>query len=148
MSVTFLSNDSHYSNVMSILGWLNALFGSAKPVGRAETVVYEALPGQEEVHTLWDYLEFQDNTQASHVVKVLGFEEWIDMEEIRRRIRELFGISYENDRSLYPYIKTLVDVGLLEINNVGGKRKWRKRELLVRLKAKKKLEETIELQTA
>ena len=59
------------------------------------------------------------------------------MDEIKRRIRELFSIEYKNDRSLYPYIKTLVDVGLLESISVGGKRKWRKKELIMKIKESK-----------
>ncbi|MFH0714978.1 MAG: hypothetical protein V1977_04450 [Candidatus Diapherotrites archaeon] len=133
---------------MGFWEWLKQTLGSQKQASGAGNVVYEALPGEEEIHTLWDYLQLLDNTQASHVVKVLGFEEWVSMEEIRRRIEELFGVHYENDRSLYPYIKTLVDCGLLEISNVGGKRKWRKKELLIRLKAKKKEEIKAELRVA
>jgi len=60
----------------------------------------------------------------------------VPMDEIKRRIRELFSIEYKNDRSLYPYIKTMVDVGLLESINAGGKRKWRKRDLIIKVKEK------------
>ena len=60
------------------------------------------------------------------------------MDEVRRRIFDLFQVDYENERSLYPYLKTMVDVGLIESNNVGGKRKWRKKDLLIKLEKKKK----------
>lgn len=92
----------------------------------------------EEIHTVWDYLKFQENTQAFHISSVIGFEEWISMEEMRRRIKDVFGIDYLNNRSLYAYIKTMGDIGLFEIINTGGKRRWRKRELLIRIKAGKK----------
>ncbi|HLC80081.1 MAG TPA: hypothetical protein VJG83_06750 [archaeon] len=95
----------------------------------------------EEIHSVWDYIKLNENTQAAHIAAVLGFDEWIAMEEILRRIKELFGMDYKNDRSLYPYIKTLVDVGLIETTNVGGKKKWRKRDVLIKLKAKKRIEE-------
>ncbi len=88
------------------------------------------------IYSLWDYIKLVDNTQAHHILSVIGFDEWVPMDEIKRRINELFSIDYKNDRSLYPYIKTLVDVGLLESSNVGGKRKWRKRELILKLKEK------------
>ncbi|VVC00193.1 Uncharacterised protein [uncultured archaeon] len=89
---------------------------------------------REEIHSIWDYLKLNENTQASHIIAVLGFDEWISMEEIMRRIRELFHVDYQNDRSLYPYIKTLVDVGLVETQSTGGKKKWRKRDTLIKLK--------------
>ena len=66
------------------------------------------------------------------------------MDEIRRRIWDLFQIEYKNDRSLYPYLKTMVDLGLIETSNIGGRRKWRKKDLLVKLNEKKELKETIE----
>lgn len=93
---------------------------------------------KEEVHSIWDYLEFVENSQAFHIVGIVGFEEWIDMEEIKRRIQEIYGIEYGNDRSLYPYIKTLADAGLFESTSAGGRRKWRKRDLLIRIGAEKR----------
>jgi hypothetical protein len=60
------------------------------------------------------------------------------MDEIRRRIFELFQIDYENERSLYPYLKTMVDIGLIETNNIGGKRKWRKKDLLIKIEKEDK----------
>ena len=82
------------------------------------------------VLSLWDFVDFQVDTQADHLIKVVGFEEYVDMDEIRRRIREVLQIEYKNERSLYPYIKTLTDTGFFETSNVGGRRKWRKKELL------------------
>ena len=55
------------------------------------------------------------------------------MGEIRRRIGELFGAEYKNERSLYPYLKTLTDIGLMENSSVGGRMRWRKQDLLVRI---------------
>lgn len=89
-----------------------------------------------EIYSLWDYINPLENTQAHHILSVIGFDEWVPMDEIKRRIRELFSIEYKNDRSLYPYIKTMVDVGLLESINAGGKRKWRKRDLIIKVKEK------------
>lgn len=104
--------------------------------------IYKVESGKQEpqsIAAVWDFLEFAENTQAFHLINVLGFDEWIDMWEIRRRIEEIFGIKYKNERSLYPYLKTLVDLGLVETSNIGGKRKWRKREVLIELKKKKKI---------
>ena len=91
-----------------------------------------------DVVSIWDLVDFKDNTQASHLTQVIGFDEWIDMEEIRRRIMELFGIQYKNERSLYPHLKTLCDLGFFETTDAGGKRKWRKRDLLVNLAERRK----------
>ena len=105
-----------------------------------QTSIYGDSDDADEIHNLWDFLEFQANTQAFHVSKVIGFDEWVTMDEVRRRIMELFGVNYKNERSLYAYIKTMVDCGLLETSSIGGKRKWRKRELFINLKKKKSKE--------
>ncbi|MDO8647364.1 MAG: hypothetical protein Q7R70_03040 [Candidatus Diapherotrites archaeon] len=111
---------------------------------KIEKTIYEIQKEEfEEIHSVWDYLKFVENTQAFHLTSVIGFEEWITMGEIKRRIKELFTVEYENERSLYPYIKTLVDCGLFEVSNVGGKRKWRRKELLIIVKKKKKETEQI-----
>ncbi len=91
------------------------------------------IPSQKryQIVNMWDHLSFKEGTQAHHITKVLDYEEWISMEEILRRVNELFGILYQNERSLYPYLKTLVDSGLLEANMVGGKMKWRKKNLII-----------------
>ncbi len=91
---------------------------------------------------VWDYLTFKEGTQAHHVTRVLDFEEWIPMNEILHRVNELFGITYQNERSLYPYMKTLVDAGLLEANMVGGKMRWRKKNLLISVSDEMGEEET------
>jgi hypothetical protein len=85
---------------------------------------------QYKVINVWNYLSFKEGSQAHHITKVLDFEEWIPMEEILRRVNELFGIQYQNERSLYPYLKTLVDAGLLEASMLGGKMRWRKKNLM------------------
>lgn len=106
-----------------------------------KTTIYkvsEEGPKEEDtIISIWDVLAFKENTQAYHLNSVIGFEEWVDMEEILRRIKELFGIEYKNFRSLYPYLKTLVDLGLMETTSVGGRRKWRKLPLLVKTKQEK-----------
>lgn len=90
----------------------------------------------DEIHSVWDYLKFRPNTQAFHLASALGFDEWVDMNEIRRRIKELFGAEYKNERSLYPYLKTLTDVGLMENSSIGGRMQWRKHDLLVKVDKK------------
>jgi hypothetical protein len=105
-----------------------------KPV--YETKEAEKPEGIDQIHSVWDYLKFKENTQAFHLANVLGFDEWADMGEIRRRIKELFGAEYRNERSLYPYLKTLTDIGLIESNSVGGRMQWRKHDLLVKVEEK------------
>jgi len=118
-----------------------------KAKSEQDSTIYEAIDKPleiEEIYSIWDYLQFMENTQAFHIKSVTGFDEWISMDEIRRRVVELFGINYKNEKSLYAYVKTLTDIGLLETVNAGGKRKWRKKGLLIkikRLEAKKKIEE-------
>lgn len=90
----------------------------------------------EEIHSVWDYLNFRPNTQAYHLAGTLGFEEWVDMGEIRRRIKDLFGVEYKNERSLYPYLKTLTDIGMMENSSVGGRMHWRKHDLIIRIDKK------------
>lgn len=92
--------------------------------------------GFDEIHSVWDYLNFRQNTQAFHLSSVLGFDEWVDMVETRRRIKELFGAEYKNERSLYPYLKTLTDIGLMESTSIGGRMQWRKQDLLVKISKK------------
>jgi hypothetical protein len=53
-----------------------------------------------QIASIWDYLEFNENTQAAHLASVIRFDEWVSMDEIRRRIWELFQIDYKNERSL------------------------------------------------
>lgn len=83
------------------------------------------------ISSIWDYLKFNENTQAYHLSAVLNYDEWIDMDEIRKRIVELYGVEYKNEKSLYPYVKTLTDVGLVETVSAGGRRKWRKKSILI-----------------
>lgn len=90
----------------------------------------------DEIHSVWDHLKFKPNTQAFHLASVLGFDEWVDMNEIRRRIKELFSAEYKNERSLYPYLKTLTDVGLMENSSVGGRMQWRKYDLALKIEKK------------
>lgn len=85
---------------------------------------------QYRIINVWNYLKFKEGSQAHHITKVLDFEEWIPMDEILRRVNELFGVQYQNERSLYPYLKTLVDAGLLEASMLGGKMRWRKKNLM------------------
>ena len=130
------------------MGFINSIitriFGQQKSARKeqmeeiyAEEGIVESV---DEIHSIWDYLRFQEHTQAYHITNVVGFDEWVAMEEIRRRITDLFSIAYKNERSLYPYIKTLADIGIMETSNVGGKRKWRKKDLMIKIKVQKKLE--------
>lgn len=130
-----------FSSITNFFNRIKKLFSEETDKIDKDTI-YDGEEGVvEEIHSLWDYLKFKENTQAFHISGVMGFEEWISMEEIMRRIRELFGVEYRNCRSLYPYLKTLVDCGLFECLDVGGTRKWRKKDLIIKIKEEKKVEE-------
>lgn len=139
-----ISNYGAYNNNMPLKRLLRRLFGAFKRVDQwsqtpGDSSIYIESKKTEEKQTLlsvWDILRFRDNTQAYHLNGVLGFDEWVDMEEIRRRVYEIFGAEYKNFRSLYPYLKTLVDLGLMETTSAGGRRKWRKIALLVSVREK------------
>ncbi len=107
-----------------------------KSQGPQETIKKEVPAEITEVQSIWDYILPKENTQANHLITTIGFEEWVEMQEIKRRIKELFGMDYKNERSLYPYVKTLADCGLFEFSDIGGKRKWKKKALLLKLKNK------------
>lgn len=122
--------------IKSLLNRFFSIFKPEKKEEKDETIYEDEEKIISRIYSLWDYLNILENTQAHHILSVIGFDEWIPMDEIKRRVRELFSIDYKNDRSLYPYIKTLVDVGLLETMSAGGKRKWRKRDLIIKLQEK------------
>ncbi|MFA5125666.1 MAG: hypothetical protein WC462_01555 [archaeon] len=124
----------------SIIDYIKQILGfKAKEQGKplATSIVSETKV-KIEIRSIWDFLQFNEHTQAFHLASVIRFDEWAAMDEIRRRIFELFQIDYENERSLYPYLKTMVDIGLIETNNIGGKRKWRKKDLLIKLEKEEK----------
>ena len=131
------------TKMAGIIESIKKLLGMRKtPESPAEEGLYGEMGEKEtEIHSIWDFLKINENTQVLHLISVIRFDEWVTMEEIRQRILELFHIDYKNERSLYPYLKTMVDLGLMEINNVGGKRKWRKRDLLIKIERKKKSDE-------
>jgi len=130
---------------MGFINFLKEIFGFFKKESQKdeksklylEETKAEQISLDKTIYSLWDFLSFSEHTQAFHLVNVIGFDEWIDMDEIRRRIKEIFNVEYKNERSLYPYIKTLVDIGFLEAINIGGRRKWRKKELLIKLSEEK-----------
>ena len=142
--------------MMSFIDFLKSLFKAKKIMAEAAPKVAEGPQelyktedqGEKEIRSVWDILQFNENTQAFHLASVIRFDEWVDMDEVRRRIMELFQIDYQNERSLYPYLKTLVDVGLVETNNIGGKRKWRKRDLLIKVDKKKEKKEEVAVAAA
>ena len=55
-----------------------------------ETIYPEDTPEESktDIYSIWDFLSFSDNTQAFHLINVIGFDEWVDMEEIRRICKE------------------------------------------------------------
>jgi len=124
-----------------IIKKIRAIFGPKEKLTEKSSyeTIYEEIEKEEkeEIHSLWNYFKISENSQAAHLSAVVGFYEWITMEDIRNKIKEFFGIEYKNERSLYPYIKTFVDLGLFETTDIGGRRKWRKKEVIIRTKSKK-----------
>ena len=136
---------------MKLINFFKNIFKKESALKEANIVVKEEIykadeettAKEVEIASIWDYLEFNENTQAAHLSSVIRYDEWVSMDEIRRRIWDLFQIDYKNERSLYPYLKTMVDLGLIETSNIGGKRKWRKKDLLIKLEKKKKEKEGV-----
>ena len=133
--------------ILQIKNFVQSLFPAQKTDSSEGKQLYSETEVIEQIHSIWDYLSFTAHSQAYHICNVLGFEEWVPMDEILRRVKELFGVEYQNERSLYPYIKTLVDCNLLESSGFAGKKHWRKKELLVKIEGQKKKQE-ITAQTA
>jgi len=141
---------------MKLINFFKNLFKKETALKEAETTIKEDIYKEEdetvankvEIASIWDYLEFNENTQAAHLSSVIRYDEWVSMDEIRRRIWDLFQIDYKNERSLYPYLKTMVDLGLIETSNIGGKRKWRKKDLLIKIEKKKKEKEEVAISQA
>ena len=139
---------------MSLISLIKRIIGieqkNEKPVINTPTAeIYKENEEMEiQIVSIWDVLNIQEHTQAKHLVSVIPYDEWVSMDEIRRRIWDIFQIEYKNDRSLYPYLKTMVDLWLIETSNIGGRRKWRKRDLLIKKSEKKKKTEEIEQKIA
>jgi len=134
--------------MVGIIDTIRKLFGlgikiTEKPI---QTPTVSETKKKIEVRSIWDFLQFNEHTQAFHLASVIRFDEWATMDEVRRRIFELFQIDYENERSLYPYLKTMVDIGLIETSNIGGRRKWRKKDLLIKIERDEKEAEKQEIQ--
>ena len=83
------------------------------------------------INTIWDIIKAKENTQAEHILNCLPEDQWIDMEELKQRIKLQYNIEYQNEKSLYPYIKTLTDINLIKLNNAGKKRTWKKNIILI-----------------
>jgi DNA mismatch repair ATPase MutL len=83
------------------------------------------------IKTIWDVLNIKENTQAEHLLSVIPSDEWINMDDIKKRINLEFNIEYKNSKSLYPYLKTLTDINLIKVNNTGRKRSWKKNIIIL-----------------
>ena len=83
------------------------------------------------INTIWDVIKPKENTQAEHIINCLLDDQWIDMDELKQRIKLQYNIEYQNEKSLYPYIKTLTDINLVKLNNTGKKRTWKKNVIFI-----------------
>jgi len=84
-----------------------------------------------QISTIWDVIKARENTQAEHIINCLPDDEWIDMEDLKNRIKLQYNVEYQNEKSLYPYIKTLTDINLIKLNNSGKKRTWKKNIIII-----------------
>lgn len=83
------------------------------------------------INTIWDIIKARENTQAEHIINCLPDDEWIDMVDLKNRIKLQYNVEYQNEKSLYPYIKTLTDINLVKVNNSGKKRTWKKNIIII-----------------
>jgi len=94
-----------------------------------KTITIEEL--KNDINTIWDIIKIKENTQAEHIIKCTPTNKWITMDELRQNIKLEFNVEYTNEKSLYPYLKTLVDVNLIKMNNIGKKRTWKKNIIII-----------------
>ncbi|MBS8122188.1 hypothetical protein [Candidatus Vampirococcus lugosii] len=94
-----------------------------------KTVNYQEL--KNELNTIWDILKIKENTQADHIIRSIPSDRWINMDEIKQNIKLEFNIEYKNEKSLYPYLKTLTDINLIKVNNTGKRRTWKKNVIII-----------------
>jgi hypothetical protein len=85
-----------------------------------------------QLHTIWEFLKIKENTQAEHIINSIPSDKWVTMDEIRHNIKLNFNIEYSNEKSLYPYLKTLTDINLIKLNNTGKKRTWKKNIIIIK----------------
>lgn len=85
-----------------------------------------------QLNTIWDIIKVKENTQAEHIIKSIPTDKWITMDEIRHNIKLNFNVEYANEKSLYPYLKTLTDINLIKVNNTGKKRTWKKNIIFIK----------------
>ncbi|GEM_PF-1109940 len=93
--------------------------------------IHNVIKLENEINTIWDILKIKENTQAEHLIKVIPSDQWVDMNEIKQRIKLEYNIEYKNEKSLYPYLKTLTDINLIKVNNTGKKRSWKKKIIII-----------------
>ncbi len=112
----------------------NTLLENNKTNTNIRSITVEKL--QNEINTVWDILKIKENTQAEHIIKSTPADKWVTMDEIRNNIKIQFNVEYINEKSLYPYLKTLVDINLIKVNNIGKKRTWKKNIIVIENKRK------------
>jgi hypothetical protein len=87
---------------------------------------------ENQLNTIWDLLKIKENTQAEHIINSIPSDKWVTMDEIRHNIKLNFNVEYSNEKSLYPYLKTLTDINLIKLNNIGKKRSWKKNIIIIK----------------
>jgi hypothetical protein len=107
----------------------NTLINNTSENANIRSVTVEEL--KNEINTIWDVLKIKENTQAEHIIKSTPADKWVTMDEIRHNIKIQFNVEYINEKSLYPYLKTLVDINLIKMNNIGKKRTWKKNIIVI-----------------
>lgn len=87
---------------------------------------------ENQLNTIWDLLKIKENTQAEHIINSIPSDKWVTMDEIRHNIKLNYNVEYSNEKSLYPYLKTLTDINLIKLNNIGKKRSWKKNIIIIK----------------
>ncbi|MDD3178075.1 MAG: hypothetical protein PHR26_00990 [Candidatus ainarchaeum sp.] len=100
-----------------------------KNIHEIQTITIQELKNN--LNTIWDIIKIKENTQAEHIIKSIPSDNWTTMDELRQNIKLEFGIEYKNEKSLYPYLKTLTDINLIKVNNTGKKRTWKKNIIIL-----------------
>jgi hypothetical protein len=139
---TYQNTKSNYSNYDNALTSSNAENTKSATITQMEMKnthiktetqkIYDvAKISAKQINTIWDVIKARENTQAEHIINCLPDDEWIDMEDLKNRIKLQYNVEYQNEKSLYPYIKTLTDINLIKLNNSGKKRTWKKNIIII-----------------
>ncbi len=136
---TFQNNYSNYSNIQLNQDLTNTKTQTQSQINLQNTYsktdtakIFDVSEiDTKKINTIWDIIKVRENTQAEHIINCIPEDDWIDMEELKGRIKLQYNVEYQNEKSLYPYIKTLTDINLIKLNNSRKKRTWKKNIIII-----------------